>query len=742
MHSFTGDTTEKERNQMRKIVTAVSAAALSLSMLASAVPALAVAGYDSAYAGESAFVNISPGQTQNFQVFFANTGTTTWSRGTSTQVDLAACLEDKVTCNAQDASEASWNSGWLSSTRYATTTQTTTAPGSLGTFSYNVTAPVGAAAGTYRFNGDLVLSTTGEKIHPEGYYQDATIGGVGTGAATITSISPTSGTTNGGTAVTVTGTGFVCTPAFPAVSFGGTNAVVTSCGATSLGVSSPAHATGSVTVTVTNSGSAASNGVTYTYIDTTPPTFTGQSIASNVVTVTYSELVCRTAAFNAADWTVRNVSAPGAIAVIGDSTPVCSAAFDNGVTTAKLFLATAIPPGAFTEVTLNELVAGAGNNPDIRDIAGNLIKAPQAQTATATTSPTGAPTILSASGAVGASTVQIKFSEPVYCTAPSPAPAEWKLDDGNPATVDPTFTGVVAADACGTSQQTARSSFSLTTNKPLPADTTYTLTFTPTANNEIRNVYNVSLVNPPGTASVTFTTGAADFTPPTIIDARMVNNVGSTNFAEAGDAFSLTFSEKMNGSTTGTISVQDQDGTTATIQCSAVAGAEQAACTWNAAVTTVTVTTRRTSSARPTVSSATSSRRTNASRSRTGARTGPGPFSAASIGFLGGATKPAKDSCHARGGSPERHSPPRAATAWRGPAVREGRVGPGRLRLRRRLSVSGRERALQPRARVCPPRRSARALDTGGPLVLGMVVDPRAGLRVRGGERDRDRVCP
>src|SRR5437867_3201900 len=174
---------------MRKIVTAVTAASLALSMLAMAVPASAVSGYDSAYAGESAFVNISPGQTQSFQVFFANTGTTTWSRGTSTQVDLAACLEDKITCNAQDASEASWNSGWLSATRYASTTQTTTAPGALGTFSYNIAAPANATAGTYRFNGDLVLSTTGEKIHPDGYYQDATIGGTGTGAATLTGCS-------------------------------------------------------------------------------------------------------------------------------------------------------------------------------------------------------------------------------------------------------------------------------------------------------------------------------------------------------------------------------------------------------------------------------------------------------------------------------------------------------------------------------------------------------------------------
>src|SRR2546430_9338540 len=160
-------------------------------MMASAVPAWAVSGYDSAYAGESAFVNISPGQTQNFQVFFANAGTTTWSRGTGTQVDIAACLEDKTTCNAQDATEASWNSGWLAATRYATTVQTTTAPGALGTFSYNVTAPVGAAAANYRFNGDLVLSTTGERIHPEGYYQDATIGGGTGGAAGLISLNPT-----------------------------------------------------------------------------------------------------------------------------------------------------------------------------------------------------------------------------------------------------------------------------------------------------------------------------------------------------------------------------------------------------------------------------------------------------------------------------------------------------------------------------------------------------------------------
>jgi hypothetical protein len=112
-------------------------------------------------------------------VFFSNTGTLTWTKGGDTQVDLAACLADKVTCNAQDPADSTWNSGWLSTTRYATTTQATVAPGALATFAYNVKAPANAAAGTNRFNGDLVVSSSGARIHPEGYYQDATIEAIG-----------------------------------------------------------------------------------------------------------------------------------------------------------------------------------------------------------------------------------------------------------------------------------------------------------------------------------------------------------------------------------------------------------------------------------------------------------------------------------------------------------------------------------------------------------------------------------
>jgi hypothetical protein len=582
---------------MRKIVTAVTAAALSLSMLAAAVPALAVTGYDSAYAGESAFVNISPGQTLNFQVFFANTGTTTWSRGTGTQVDLAACLEDKTTCNAQDATEASWNSGWLSATRYSSTVQTTTAPGALGTFSYNIAAPANVTAGTYRFNGDLVLSSTGEKIHPEGYYQDATVGGGGSGA-TITSLVPNTGSTNGGNNVVISGSGFVCTPAFPSVSFGGTNASVTSCGATSVTAVAPAHATGSVTVTLTNSGATASNGLTYTFQDTTKPTFTAVAVAGNLVTVTFSEPVCRAAAWTNAggppgatgDWNINNISSGTPdIADSGDTIPICTAARDNGVTQGTIVMSATVTPGAFVEVTLNEKVAGAKTNTSFVDASNNPAAAPQARQANATSPETVPPTISSASGAVGSTTVVVNFSEPVYCT--NVVPGDFILTDNDPATVDPTVTAVTG---CGVSQVTADNSINLTTSTTLPAARAYSINYTssggaPVTTNEIQDIAGNDLAN--CTACTTFTTGAADFTPPTMIDARMSNNAGpSTDFVEAGDAFTVTFSEKMNGALNGTVSIQDQDGTTATITCSAVAGANQASCVWDTAVTTMTVT--------------------------------------------------------------------------------------------------------------------------------------------------------
>jgi Chitobiase/beta-hexosaminidase C-terminal domain/IPT/TIG domain/Calcineurin-like phosphoesterase len=84
-------------------------------------------------------------------------------------------------------------------------------------------------------------------------------------APTVTLIAPTSGTTGGGTAITITGTGFL---SGATVSFGGTAATnVAVANSTTLTATTPAQAAGSVNVVVTNpdgqSGSLP-NGYTYT----------------------------------------------------------------------------------------------------------------------------------------------------------------------------------------------------------------------------------------------------------------------------------------------------------------------------------------------------------------------------------------------------------------------------------------------------------------------------------------------
>jgi hypothetical protein len=92
-------------------------------------------------------------------------------------------------------------------------------------------------------------------------------------APTVTSISPTSGTTAGGTAVTITGTGFLTGAT---VTLGGTSATnVTVVSATSITATTPAHAAGPVNVVVTNTDTQVgtlTNGYTYS-------TSSGSSIA-------------------------------------------------------------------------------------------------------------------------------------------------------------------------------------------------------------------------------------------------------------------------------------------------------------------------------------------------------------------------------------------------------------------------------------------------------------------------------
>jgi hypothetical protein len=102
-----------------------------------------------------------------------------------------------------------------------------------------------------------------------------------TPAPTVTSISPNSGTINGGTAVSITGTGFL---AGATVSVGGTTATgVTVVNSTSITATTPAHAAGAVNVIVTNSDTQSgtlTQGFTYTTVSNPAPMLTGISPSS------------------------------------------------------------------------------------------------------------------------------------------------------------------------------------------------------------------------------------------------------------------------------------------------------------------------------------------------------------------------------------------------------------------------------------------------------------------------------
>jgi len=96
-------------------------------------------------------------------------------------------------------------------------------------------------------------------------------------APTITGVSPTSGSTAGGTAVTITGTNLTGTTA---VNFGGTAGSITANTVTSITATSPAGSAGAVDITVTTAGgtSATSASDQFTYV--VPPTATTSAATS------------------------------------------------------------------------------------------------------------------------------------------------------------------------------------------------------------------------------------------------------------------------------------------------------------------------------------------------------------------------------------------------------------------------------------------------------------------------------
>jgi hypothetical protein len=108
-------------------------------------------------------------------------------------------------------------------------------------------------------------------------------------APTVTAVSPTSGPTTGGATVTITGTGFT---GATAVQFGGVNAAsFTVVSDTQISAVTPAHAAGTVDVTVTTGGGTSATGSADRYTFVAAPTITslfptnGSTSGGTIVTI-------------------------------------------------------------------------------------------------------------------------------------------------------------------------------------------------------------------------------------------------------------------------------------------------------------------------------------------------------------------------------------------------------------------------------------------------------------------------
>lgn len=125
-------------------------------------------GYDSLYAGESAFTAAPADGVAQLTAIFFNSGALPWQPGV---VGLLVCAADRSTCGAPSP-YAAYEHGWYSASVYATLSRTVT-PGQTGFFSYEIAVPSGTAPGTSaRFDGEVGLIDDGLALHPEGYYHE------------------------------------------------------------------------------------------------------------------------------------------------------------------------------------------------------------------------------------------------------------------------------------------------------------------------------------------------------------------------------------------------------------------------------------------------------------------------------------------------------------------------------------------------------------------------------------------
>ena len=100
------------------------------------VPVMTVVDYHSRWVSESAFPTLRVGQLSGpLAIAFRNAGSQSWIRGTLGQ-------EARLAVNQDNAQWAALGVNWMSANRVAAQTEATVVPGGVGTFTFQVRAPM------------------------------------------------------------------------------------------------------------------------------------------------------------------------------------------------------------------------------------------------------------------------------------------------------------------------------------------------------------------------------------------------------------------------------------------------------------------------------------------------------------------------------------------------------------------------------------------------------------------------
>ncbi len=390
--------------------------------------------------------------------------------------------------------------------------------GSPGTVDVTVTTPSGT-------------STTGSADH---FTYEA--------APTVTAVAPTSGSTAGGTPVTLTGTGFTGATAVHFGANAGTGLVVNS--STSLSVNSPAGSAGVVDVTVTTpvGTSATSSADHFTYV--APPTVSNVSPAGGppgggtAVTVTGTGFTGATAVHfgaNAGTGLVVNsdtsisinspagtsgatvdvtVTAPG-----GTSATTSADHFTYGTapTVSSVAPAAGLPAGGtsvtvtgtgFTGATAVHFGANAGTGLVVNSATSISVNSPAGSAGT-----TVDVTVTTPTGGTSATTPADHFTYETAPTVTGVSPAAGSTAGGTPVTVTGTnFTAATAVDfgaTAGTSL-VVNSATSLTVRSPAASAGAVDVTVTtPVGTSTTGPADQFTYVTPPGVTNVSPSQGPA-----------------------------------------------------------------------------------------------------------------------------------------------------------------------------------------------------------------------------------------